>query len=97
MHSIHCCCRLARPQAGASFITLHPRTKRQIYEGLADWDLTARARQLLRIPVIGNGDVISVAHAKALLQRTNCDGIMIGRGAVQVQRPSSRGFACRFC
>lgn len=70
-------------QAGASFLTLHPRTKRQVYQGLADWSLTARAKQLLRIPVIGNGDVISVAHAHSLLQQTGCDGVMIGRGAVQ--------------
>ncbi|KAJ9534168.1 hypothetical protein QJQ45_002169 [Haematococcus lacustris] len=74
---------LAAQEAGAAFITLHARTKVQKYEGRADWALIARARQLLHIPVIGNGDVVSVGAARALLQQTGCQGLMVGRGAVQ--------------
>ncbi|PNW82580.1 hypothetical protein CHLRE_06g284800v5 [Chlamydomonas reinhardtii] len=74
---------LAAQEAGASFITLHPRTKRQCYDGAADWSLTARAVQLLRVPVIGNGDVVCVERAHALLRQTGCHGVMVGRGAVQ--------------
>ncbi len=66
-----------------AFVTIHPRTKRQKYDGRADWSLIARARQLLSIPVVGNGDVVSVAAARQLLEETNCDAVMIGRGAVQ--------------
>lgn len=71
-------------EAGASFVTIHPRTKRQTYDGRADWSLVAVARQTLKIPVIGNGDVVNVAAARQLLEQTDCHGIMIGRGAVQV-------------
>lgn len=71
-------------EAGAAFVTLHARTRRQTYEGRADWSLVRRARQLLRIPVIGNGDVVSVETARQLLDQSGCHGLMIGRGAVQV-------------
>uniref|UniRef100_A0A7S3QLV4 tRNA-dihydrouridine(47) synthase [NAD(P)(+)] n=1 Tax=Dunaliella tertiolecta TaxID=3047 RepID=A0A7S3QLV4_DUNTE len=74
---------LAAQEAGASFVTIHPRTKRQKYDGRAAWALIARARQLLHIPVVGNGDVINVERAHQLLQETNCSAIMVGRGAVQ--------------
>ncbi|KAL6746821.1 dihydrouridine synthase-domain-containing protein [Haematococcus lacustris] len=74
---------LAAQEAGAAFITLHARTKVQKYEGRADWALIARARQLLHIPVVGNGDVVSVRAARELLQQTGCQGLMVGRGAVQ--------------
>eukprot|EP00775_Hariotina_reticulata_P008789 gene8789-8967_t len=70
-------------EGGAAFVTIHPRTKAQSYSGAADWSLIAQAKQLLDIPVVGNGDVVSVQAALDLLQTTNCDGIMIGRGALQ--------------
>lgn len=75
---------LCLQEGGAAFVTVHPRTKVQTYEGRADWGLIAAARQLLHIPVVGNGDVVSVAAARQLLQETGCHGIMVGRGAVQV-------------
>lgn len=75
---------LAAQEGGAAFVTVHPRTKQQGYEGRASWSLIARAKQLLQIPVVGNGDVVSVAAAKQLLQETGCQAIMVGRGAVQV-------------
>ncbi|GLC71316.1 hypothetical protein PLESTF_001102200 [Pleodorina starrii] len=73
---------LAAQEAGASFVTLHPRTRGQAYSGAADWGLIARAVELLDIPVIGNGDVVSVSRAHALLRETGCHGLMVGRGAV---------------
>uniref|UniRef100_A0A383VKB7 tRNA-dihydrouridine(47) synthase [NAD(P)(+)] n=1 Tax=Tetradesmus obliquus TaxID=3088 RepID=A0A383VKB7_TETOB len=74
---------LAVQEAGAHFVTVHPRTKSQSYNGRADWALIAEAKQLLSIPVIGNGDVVSVGSAFAMLQQTGCDGLMVGRGALQ--------------
>jgi tRNA-dihydrouridine synthase C len=68
--------------AGAAFVTLHPRTRAQGYSGAADWDLIRHAKQRAGgIPVVGNGDVTSVARALALLKHARCDAVMIGRGA----------------
>lgn len=70
--------------AGASLLTLHPRTRKQGYSGAADWGLTERAvRFVAPVHVIGNGDVTTVAKAKLLHSMTNCAGVMIGRGAAQ--------------
>eukprot|EP00878_Enallax_costatus_P044806 GHUV01053560.1.p1 GENE.GHUV01053560.1~~GHUV01053560.1.p1 ORF type:complete len:417 (+),score=114.48 GHUV01053560.1:509-1759(+) len=74
---------LAVQEAGAAFVTIHPRTKQQSYNGRADWSLIASAKQLLSIPVVGNGDIVSVASALAIYRETGCDGLMIGRGALQ--------------
>lgn len=68
-------------QAGAAFVTLHPRTRAQGYSGAADWNLIRRAKQRAGAPVVGNGDVTSVARALALLKHAGCDAVMIGRGA----------------
>jgi nifR3 family TIM-barrel protein len=73
---------LAAEESGASFITLHPRTKIEGYTPPANWDLIARAKEVLNIPVIGNGDITSVADALSMLSHTKCDALMIGRGAV---------------
>ena len=73
---------LAAEKSGAKFITLHPRTKKEGYSPPADWDLIARAKELLHIPLIGNGDIISTNDALAMLAHTKCDALMIGRGAV---------------
>ena len=72
---------LAAQEAGASFVTLHPRTKAEGYRPAANWSLIARARDVLSIPVVGNGDVTSLADARRLIAETGCDGVMIGRGA----------------
>ncbi len=73
---------LAAQEAGASFITLHPRTKLEGYKPPAHWDLIARAKQLLNIPVVGNGDIKSIDDVIRIRKETNCDAIMIGRQAV---------------
>jgi nifR3 family TIM-barrel protein len=73
---------LAAEESGVQFITLHPRTKVEGYKPPARWDLIALAKQTLHIPVIGNGDVTSLEKALLLLKETECDAIMIGRGAI---------------
>jgi tRNA-dihydrouridine synthase C len=73
---------LAAQESGVRYVTLHPRTKVDGYGPPAKWEYIARAKALLKIPVVGNGDIVSVDTALAMLQITNCDALMIGRGAV---------------
>jgi len=73
---------LAAQESGAAYITLHPRTKVDGYEPPAKWDLIAEAKSLLKIHVVGNGDIVTVDDALNMLKMTNCDGLMIGRGSV---------------
>ncbi len=74
-------CRMLE-EAGAAWITLHPRTAGQQRRGAANWDYIGRAREALTIPVVGNGDVQTAQDALSLVRRTGCDGVMIGRAAV---------------
>lgn len=74
---------LAAQEGGAAFITVHPRTRKQGYSGNANWDLIALAKQVASVPVVGNGDVTTVERGLQLIRHSNCDGVMIGRGAVQ--------------
>ena len=67
---------------GASLIALHARTKAQGYTGVADWNAIAEIKQAVKIPVIGNGDVKTVADIARIKAQTGCDGVMIGRAAV---------------
>ncbi len=67
-------------QAGASAIAVHGRTRSQMYEGKADWSIIKEVKEAVSIPVIGNGDVKSVADMHAMLNQTGCDAVMIGRG-----------------
>ena len=67
-------------KAGASAITVHPRTRKQGYTGHADWDIIKQVKLNVSIPVIGNGDINSCYDAKRMLDETGCDAIMIGRG-----------------
>ncbi len=67
---------------GASLIAVHGRTKEQAYHGSADWDAIAEVKQAVKIPVLGNGDVRTVADIADIKARTGCDGVMIGRGAI---------------
>ncbi len=71
----------ALEQSGAQAITVHPRTRNQMYSGQADWSIIARIKERVQIPVIGNGDVRSGADALRMMKETGCDGVMIGRGA----------------
>ena len=66
---------------GVAAIAVHGRTREQYYSGRADWDIIRQVKQAVKIPVIGNGDVDSPRAAKALLEQTGCDGVMIGRAA----------------
>ena len=65
---------------GAAAVAIHGRTREQYYTGKADWDVIARVKEAVSIPVFGNGDVTSPETAKRLLDHTGCDGIMIARG-----------------
>ena len=67
-------------KAGASAITIHPRTRAQGYSGKADWNIIKKIKESVNIPVIGNGDIKNCYDAKKMLEQTNCDAIMIGRG-----------------
>ena len=69
-------------EAGASAITVHPRTRSQGYTGKADWNIIKEVKEAVKIPVIGNGDIKTVEDAKRMMEETNCDAIMIGRGAL---------------
>ena len=66
---------------GAAAIAVHGRTREQYYSGDADWDIIKEVKKRVSIPVIGNGDVDSPEKAKALLDYTSCDAVMIGRAA----------------
>jgi tRNA-dihydrouridine synthase B len=72
---------LAAEENGAKAVTVHGRTREQFYTGKADWEIIKKVKQALKIPVIGNGDVVSPETAKEMLEMTGCDAIMIGRGA----------------
>ena len=69
-------------EAGASAITIHGRTRSQGYSGKADLDIIKAVKESVSIPVIGNGDVVSLETAKKMLEYTGCDAIMIGRGVL---------------
>lgn len=67
---------------GASAITVHGRTKVQMYSGTVDYDIIRQVKQAVDIPVIANGDITDEQSAAIMFEKTNCDGIMIGRGAL---------------
>ena len=69
-------------KVGISAITIHGRTRSEFYSGKADWDIIKKVKESVRIPVIGNGDIVDEESAKAMFEKTGVDGIMIGRAAL---------------
>ncbi len=73
---------LAAERAGAKAVTVHGRTRVQMYEGKANWDIIKQVKQAVNIPVIGNGDVATPQDAKRMIDEIGVDGVMIGRAAL---------------
>jgi len=69
-------------EAGASAIAVHPRTRKQGYAGLSNWDHIKAVKEVVNVPVIGNGDIKTPEDAKRMIDETGCDGVMIGRAAL---------------
>lgn len=73
--------RIAQEE-GIKMITLHARTVRQGYSGKSNWDLIRELKDLVSIPVVGNGDITTPELAKQMMEHTGCDYVMVGRGAM---------------
>lgn len=69
-------------EAGASAVTIHGRTRSEFYTGKADWDIIKKVKESVKIPVIGNGDIVDEESALHMFEQTGVDGIMIGRGSL---------------
>ncbi|SFM30667.1 tRNA dihydrouridine synthase DusB [Salibacterium qingdaonense] len=69
-------------EAGGKAVSLHGRTRVQMYEGVADWDILKDVKNAVNVPVIGNGDVKTPQDAKSMLDQTGVDGVMVGRAAL---------------
>ena len=67
---------------GIQMITLHPRTVSQGYSGIADWKMIKELKEISSIPIVGNGDITTPEDAKTMIDKTECDFVMIGRGAM---------------
>ena len=68
--------------AGCAALAIHARTRAAGYSGVADWTVLASVKRAVKMPIIGNGDVVSIADARRMVAETNVDAVMIGRGAL---------------
>lgn len=75
------CAKIAESE-GVEIIVVHPRTASQMFIGSSDWSIIKNVKEKVNVPVIGNGDVWSMKDAKAMMDQTACDGVMVGRGLV---------------
>ncbi len=75
-------CAKAAEEAGAALITVHGRTRKQMYSGVVDRETIKNVKKSVQIPVIANGDILSADDAVSMLQETLADGVAVGRGAV---------------
>ncbi|MCM0084433.1 tRNA dihydrouridine synthase DusB [Geomonas sp. Red32] len=73
--------RIAQEE-GADAITLHPRSRAMMFDGHADWSKIGELKSLLKIPVIGSGDLFTAQDVAAMLEQTGCDAVMVARGAM---------------
>ena len=73
---------LMAEQAGAASVTVHARTWVQAFGGKADWQVIRRVKEMVKIPVIGNGDILDFSDGRRMISETGCDGVMVGRGAL---------------
>ncbi|RQD76213.1 MAG: tRNA dihydrouridine synthase DusB [Candidatus Syntrophonatronum acetioxidans] len=69
-------------EAGVSLVTVHGRSREEFYGGEADWNIIREVKKRINIPLVGNGDIRGPLQAQQIIEETNCDGIMLGRGAM---------------
>ena len=75
-------CALAAEEGGASLITVHGRTRQELYSGVADMTEVGRVKENVKIPIFANGDIVTADDAVRVIRETGADGVMIGRGAI---------------
>ncbi len=68
---------------GVTWVAIHGRTRHQAYSGLADWDYIAEVKSKAKVPVLGNGDILTARQAVLRLKQSGCDGVLIGRGCLK--------------